>query len=388
MDYNFQMTVRSSRPSIIREFANKTKSFEDAVNLTLGEPDFHTPERIKQAGIRAIEEDHTGYTNNDGIYDLRKAACDYFQKNYGLTYDPEWEMMVTCGATEALEAAFRVMLGSGDEIMIPAPSYPGYEPLIRFCGAMPIYIDTSENNFILSADMLEKAYSSYSRCLLLSYPNNPTGAVMNKSQLQEIADWLTGHPEICVISDEIYAGLTYKEKHVSIASLNHLWERTIVINGVSKSHAMTGWRIGFLAAPIRISDELYKVHQAAVTCTASISQYAALEALKDASDTERMKQVYMERSEYLYGELVKMGFSVVKPKGAFYMFPSIRDFHMTSMEFATKLLDEFHVGVVPGTAFSTYGEGYIRLSYAASMEQLKEGVARLKKFVMNYKRIE
>lgn len=381
MNYNFQFRVRSARPSILREFSNRTKEFADAVDLTIGEPDFDTPDRIKQAGIKAIQDNMTRYTKNDGIVELRKAACDYFQREYGLTYDPEWEMMVTCGATEALDSAFRAMLGPGDEIMLPAPIYTGYEPLIRFCGAMPVYIDTSDNDFVLTAEMLDRAYSSYSRCLLLSYPNNPTGAIMNRKQLQEIADWLGNHPDICVISDEVYAGLTFGSKHVSIASVNDMWNRTIVINGVSKSYAMTGWRIGFLAAPIRISDELYKVHQASVTCATAISQYAALEALKDSSDTKLMEQEYKRRIEYLYRELKRLDIPVVKPRGAFYIFPSIRKFGRTSFDFAKKLLDECHVGVAPGTAFSAYGEGHIRISCASSMEQLQEFVRRFEKFI-------
>lgn len=381
MNYNFQFRVRSARPSILREFSNRTKEFADAVDLTIGEPDFDTPDRIKQAGNKAIQDNMTRYTKNDGIVELRQAACDYFQREYGLTYDPEWEMMVTCGATEALDSAFRAMLGPGDEIMLPAPIYTGYEPLIRFCGAMPVYIDTSDNDFVLTAEMLDRAYSSYSRCLLLSYPNNPTGAIMNRKQLQEIADWLGNHPDICVISDEVYAGLTFGSKHVSIASVNDMWNRTIVINGVSKSYAMTGWRIGFLAAPIRISDELYKVHQASVTCATAISQYAALEALKDSSDTKLMEQEYKRRIEYLYRELKRLDIPVVKPRGAFYIFPSIRKFGLTSFDFAKKLLDEYHVGVAPGTAFSAYGEGHIRISCASSMEQLQEFVRRFEKFI-------
>lgn len=381
MGYNFQMTVRSARPSIIREFANRTKSFSDSVDLTLGQPDFKTPERIKQAAIRAIENNYTGYTNNDGILELRKAACEYFERNYHLRYDPEWEMMITHGASEALEVALRTMLTAGDEVIIPAPIYPGYDPLIRFCGAMPVYVDTSSNNFVLNAKMLDKACTSYTRCLLLTYPCNPTGAVMDKMQLQEIADWLKKHPDICIISDEIYAGLTFEGNHVSIASIDNLWDRTIVINGVSKSHAMTGWRIGFLAAPIKISDEIFKVHQASITCATSISQYAALEALKDDSDTRYMREIYKERGNYLYKELSGMGFDVVKPRGAFYLFPSIKGFHMTSTEFATRLLEEYHVGVVPGNAFSVYGEGYVRMSFASSMEQLNECVRRLHMFM-------
>lgn len=383
-NYNFQITVRSARPSIIREFANETASYTDAVNLTLGQPDFYTPERIKQAAIRAIEENKTGYTNNDGIRELRVAACDYFKRNYQLEYDPDWEMMVTHGATEALDAAMRTMLSNGDEVIVPAPVYPGYESLIRFCGAVPIFVDTSPNHFVINRQMLDKVLTSYTRCLLLPYPCNPTGAVPTQKDLDEIAGWLRDHPEICVISDEVYAGLTFEGYHRSIASLGRdIWERSIIINGVSKSHAMTGWRIGFIAAPRRISDELYKVHQSIITCASSISQYAALEALKDDSDTERMRDIYRQRCDYLMSELQKLHFEVEKPKGTFYLFPSIKQFNMSSEQFSTRLLRQYHVGTVPGNAFSNFGEGFIRISFASSMEQLHTFIKRLNLFIRN-----
>lgn len=380
--YNFQITVRSARPSIIREFANETASYTDAVNLTLGQPDFHTPQRIKDAAIRAINDNKTVYTNNDGIKELRVEACRYFKRHYQLEYDPEWEMMITHGATEALDAAMRTMLSNGDEVIVPAPVYPGYESLIRFCGAVPIFVDTSSNHFVINRAMLDKVFTSYTRCLLMPYPCNPTGAVPTQKDLEEIAGWLDDHPDVCVISDEVYAGLTFEGRHRSIASFGKgIWERSIIVNGVSKSHAMTGWRIGFLAAPTRISDELYKVHQSIITCASSVSQYAALEALKDDSDTEYMCGIYKKRCDYLTAELKKLGFAVEKPKGAFYLFPSIRQFNMSSEEFSTRLLREYHVGTVPGNAFSNFGESYIRISFASSMEQLHEFIERLKTFI-------
>ncbi len=377
MHYNFQTRVSSARPSVIREFAGNVSKFDDAVDLTLGEPDFNTPERIRQAGIRAIEENRTKYTPDDGIRELRAAACAYFKREYELEYDPDWEMMVTCGATEALDAAFRSVLGPGDEILVPQPVYLGYEPLIRFCGAVPVYMDTSENHFVLTPEMLEKACTGYTRALLLNYPCNPTGCVPTEGEMQAIADWLERHPDIMIISDEVYAGLTYHRRHISIASLNDLWNRTIVINGLSKSYAMTGWRIGFLAAPRRISDELYKVHQNTVTCAAAMSQYAALEALKSSQETVEMRHAYEKRAEYLCEALKEMDIPVNMPGGAFYLFPDISQFGLSSLGFATMLLQRYHVGTVPGSAFGKAGEGHIRISYAASMEQLKEFVRRM-----------
>lgn len=379
MNYYFQSTVRSARPSIIREFANRTAQIEDAINLTLGEPDFNTPERIKQAGIKAIQDNHTRYTNNDGLRELRVAACDYFKRHYGLTYDPDWEMMVTHGSTEGLDVAFRTLLSSGDDVIIPAPVYPGYAPLIRFCGASPLFVDTSSNHFILTPDMLDKIYTPYTKCIVIPYPCNPTGAVPTREELMAIVEWLLEHPDVFVVSDEIYAGLSYGKEHISIASLNRdIWERTVVLNGLSKSHAMTGWRIGFLAAPIKISDELYKVHQAIVTCAASISQYAAIEAVKDDKDTEIMKKAYSDRCDYFSNELRNMGFELDKPDGAFYVFPSIKKYGMSSTEFSNMLLDRCHIGTVPGNAFSSFGGGYIRMSIASSMDDLERCVQRMK----------
>lgn len=377
MHYNFQTRVSSTRPSAIREFAGNVSKFDDGVDLTLGEPDFDTPERIKQAGIRAIEENKTKYTPDDGLRELRVSACAYFQREYGLKYDPDWEMMVTCGATEALDAAFRAVLGPGDEIIVPQPVYLGYEPLIRFCGAVPVYIDTAEDNYTLTPAKLDQACTGYTRALLLNYPNNPTGKVMNESEMQAVADWLDRHPDIMVISDEVYAGLTYHRRHISIASLNDLWSRTIVINGLSKSYAMTGWRIGFLAAPRRISDEIYKVHQNTVTCTASVSQYAAIEALKSSQETIEMRHAYERRAEYLYEAFKEMDLPVSMPGGAFYLFPDISKFGLSSLGFATMLLTKYHVGTVPGSAFGRAGEGHLRISYAAGMHELKELVRRM-----------
>lgn len=384
MNYYFPSNIRSVRPSIIREFSNKVKNFPDAIDLTLGQPDFPTPERVKRAAIDAIEKNHTGYTKNDGIEELRYQAAAYLKEHNHVTYDPEWEIMVTCGATEAVDVAFRTILSGGDEVMIPAPAYSGYEPLIRFCGAVPNYIDTSKNDFVLTPEMLEAAYTPYTRCLLLTYPNNPTGATLPREKMDPIVEWLEKHPDVAVISDEIYAPLTFTGEHVSIASYESMWERTILISGVSKAYSMTGWRIGFLCAPVKISDELYKVHQMEITCATSISQYAAYEALKSDKESIEMQQEYLKRSTYLYEELTRMGIEVSKPNGAFYVFPSIKKFGMNSFDFCMKLLDEKHIGTVPGSAFSHCGEGYVRISIASSMDKLEEFVNRFEDFIKQF----
>ncbi|MEE3420743.1 MAG: aminotransferase class I/II-fold pyridoxal phosphate-dependent enzyme [Lachnospiraceae bacterium] len=379
MKYNFPREVHLQRPSMIREFSNKTKQWDDAINLTIGQPDFDTPQRIKQAGIKAIEEGHTGYTSNDGLQELREAACVYMKEKYGLTYDPNWEMIITDGATQALDSAFRALLSDGDEVIIPAPVYPGYTPLIRFLGAFPVLVDTRESNFILTPEQLDAAYTSYTKVVVLPYPNNPTGAMPSKEDLIALEEWFLAHPDVYIISDEIYSGLAYRKPHISIASLSQeMWERTLVINGLSKSHAMTGWRIGFLAGPRIIQDETYKVHQASVTCATSISQYAALEAVKSDAESIEMSKAYEERTRFVSDALKEMGFDVRVPDGAFYVFPSIARFGLNSVDFSNRLITDCHVGTVPGSAFSKYGEGYVRISVSASMDKLKEAMSRMR----------
>lgn len=379
MKYTFPRDVHLSRPSMIREFSNKTRQWDDSINLTIGQPDFDTPERIKEAAIRAIREGHTGYTSNDGMQELREAACTFMADNYGLHYDPDWEMIITEGATQALDTAFRALLSEGDEVVIPAPVYPGYAPIIRFCGAFPVLVDTRESEFILTPEQLDAVYSPYTKVVVLPYPNNPTGAMPSRGDLLALQEWFLEHPDVFVVSDEIYAGLAFRKPHISIASLSEeMWERTLVIGGLSKSHAMTGWRIGFLMGPRIIQDETYKVHQASVTCASSISQYAALEAVKSSEDTQMMSQAYLERTQFVSDALTQMGFDVRIPDGAFYVFPSVKPFGLSSTAFAERLLEDCHIGTVPGSAFSRFGEGYVRFSVAASMEKLQEAMERMR----------
>lgn len=379
--YDIPDCVRWTHSSLIRDYSTAVHSYRDGINLTIGQPDFPTPERIKLAGIKAIEEDNTYYTDDEGLLELRQAEAAYQKKQNHVSYDPEGEILVTCGATQALDALFRTIGQKGMEVMIPAPAYSGYDPIIRFAGMVPKYFDTSKNAFQVNSEMLDQAYTSFTRCLLLTNPNNPTGVNLSASAMDGIAQWLYRHPDVFVISDEIYAALSFGGSHVSLASYPKLRERVIVISGVSKSYAMTGWRIGFLCAPRDLATQIYKVHQNEISCASSISQYAALEALQSQKEPEEMCREYEKRSRYLYHALRELDIEVIEPSGAFYLFPSIQKFGMTSEQFAKRFLKEKHVGTVPGSAFSQYGEGYIRISTAATMENLKECVVRLHSFI-------
>jgi len=373
--------VQQTRLSIIREISNMACEDPNAINLTVGQPDFFTPEHIKVAGKRAIDENHTQYTNNKGLVDLRRAASDFMRRKYQLSYDPEQEIIVTNGATAALDITFRTILEEGSEVLLPAPIYPGYAPLIKLCGAVPVYIDTAANNFVISAELIRKNITAKTRCVVLSYPSNPTGSILEKEALGEIAK-LLADKDIFILADEIYSELTYGEKHVSIASFAQVREKTIVINGISKSHAMTGWRIGLIFAPEYLAAEFLKVHQSSATCACSISQYAALEALTQGiDDADKMKKEYQARRDYVFDRLIAMGLEVVKPMGAFYIFPSIKKLKVNSYDFTVQMLKEAKVAVVPGMAFSEYGEGYIRISYAALPQLLEAGLDRMEQFV-------
>jgi len=353
----------------------------DAISLTIGQPDFATPAHIKQAGIEAIENNRTIYTPNAGLPELRKAACQFFKTKYQLDYDAATEVIVTNGASEALDIAMRTILTDGTEVILPGPIYPGYEPLIRLSGAEPVYVDTTGNGFKLNAQLLEEKITERTRCIILPYPSNPTGALLTKEELADIAS-VIGDKEIFIISDEIYSELIYGREHVSIATFPGMREKTIVINGLSKSHSMTGWRIGFTFAPAYLTEQMLKVHQYNVTCASSVSQYAALEAMANGlDDAVPMQEQYLLRRDYVYDRLVAMGVDVEKPDGAFYIFPSIKRFGLGSLEFATKLLHQEKLAVVPGDAFSPLGEGYIRISYAYAMSQLEEGMDRLERFI-------
>lgn len=379
--------VRAIEMSGIRKIANVMDQYPDAVNLTFGQPNFPTPDYIKEAGIKAIQENQTAYTETAGIYELRKAACDYVHDLYGLSYNPKDEVIVTIGASEGLDIAFRTILEEGSEVILPAPVYPGYEPLIRLCNAVPVFADTTDSDFKLTVALLEEHITDKTRCIVLPYPSNPIGSIMIKEELLEIGNFLKDK-KIFIVADEIYSEILYEDKHYSIGSIPELRDRTIIINGLSKSHAMTGWRIGFVFAPSYLTEEMYKVHSYNSVCASTISQYAALEALRQGvhrEEIETMKKEYKERKEYVYNRLKELDLDVVEPQGAFYIFPSIKKTGLTSEEFAEKLLDQERVAVIPGNAFSEAGEGFIRISFAQSMKELEDGLEGIERLLASLK---
>lgn len=378
--------VREIQISGIRKFSTLASQYPDAVTLTIGQPDFPTPQHVKDAGMRAIQENRTTYTPNAGLPVLRQAASRFVEDKYGLHYDPAEEVIVTNGASEAIDIALRTLLSEGDEVILPGPVYPGYEPIVRLCGAKPVFVDTRKHQFRLTADLIAKHLTPRTRCLILPYPSNPTGSVIAVQDLAPIASLLRDK-RVFVLSDEIYSELVYGDPHRSIASLPGMRERTIVINGLSKSHSMTGWRIGFTFAPAYISKQMLKVHQYNATCASSISQYAAVEALTaGADDAAPMREEYQKRRDYSYDRLQAMGLDVVLPCGAFYLFPSIESIGLPSFEFAAQLLEQERLAVVPGSAFSNFGEGHLRISYAYPLEVLAEGLNRLERFLSSEKR--
>lgn len=373
--------VRSIEISGIRKFYNMVSKYDNVISLTIGQPDFNTPNHIKEAAKLALENTKTIYTHNAGIIELRRAISNFVQKKYNLYYNPDDEIIVTCGASEGIFIALKTILDIGDEVLIPAPCYPGYEPVVKLCGAKVKYIDTSNTNFKLTKKLLEDNICSSTKCIIIPYPSNPTGQCLNLDELNEIADFIKDK-DIFILSDEIYSELVYEERHNSIAALNNLKDKTIVINGLSKSHSMTGFRIGYTLSPSYITKHMIKVHQYLNTCATSISQYAALEALTNGiDDSITMKNEYKKRRDYVYDRLIKMGFDVVRPKGTFYMFPNIKKYSNNSFNFALSLLENEKVAVVPGSAFSQYGEEHIRISFAYSMEELKLGLDRIEKFI-------
>ncbi|WP_068774448.1 aminotransferase A [Paenibacillus sp. FJAT-26967] len=373
--------VKDIQISGIRKIANKVASIPDALALTIGQPDFPTPLHIVEAGQRALQEGKTLYTPNAGVLELRQAAADFVGTRYGLSYDPVTEVIVTNGASEALDITLRTILTPGAEVILPGPIYPGYEPLIKLCGGIPVYVDTRPHEFKLTADVLEPYLTERTRCVILGYPSNPTGQILTAEELSGLAALLQDR-ELFIISDEIYSELVYGTNHSSIAAIPGMKEKTIVINGLSKSHSMTGWRIGYTFAPAYLSQHMLKVHQYNVTCASSVSQYAAIEALTAGRDDALpMRVSYAERLQHTYARLQEMGIQAVKPQGAFYLFPSIERFGLTSEEFAYRLLEEQRVAVVPGDAFSPLGEGHIRLSYAYSLEVIDGALDRLQAFI-------
>lgn len=375
--------VTGLAPSGIRKFFDLASTMDDVISLGVGEPDFDTPWHIREEGIYSLEKGRTFYTSNAGLSELREAIGEYLDRRFSLSYDPS-EIFITVGGSEAIDIACRVMLDPGDEVIIPEPCYVSYYPCVVLAGGTPVRLPLdAEDNFKLTKAKLESAITDKTKLLVLPFPNNPTGAIMTGPELQVIADIVKQH-DIFVLSDEIYGELTYGEKHVSIASLPGMKERTIVINGFSKAFAMTGWRLGYAAGPLNILKQMIKVHQYVIMCAPTTSQYAAIEAMRNGdSDVERMRESYDERRRFLVHELNEMGLTCFEPMGAFYVFPSIRETGLTSEEFATRLIEEQRVAVVPGTAFGECGEGFLRISYAYSIENLKNALDKIKIFVDN-----
>ena len=370
------------KPSGIRKFFDIVAEMKDAISLGVGEPDFDTPWHIRDEGIYSLEKGRTFYTSNAGLMELRKEICSYLNRRFDLSYDPKTETLITVGGSEGIDMALRAMINPGDEVIIPQPSYVSYEPCAILADAKPVIINLkNENEFRLTAGELEEAITEKTKLLILPFPNNPTGAIMEREDLEAIREVILKH-DIYVLSDEIYAELTYKGEHVSIASLPGMKERTIVINGFSKAYAMTGWRLGYACGPANIIAQMTKIHQFAIMCAPTTSQYAAIEALKNGDeDVSSMCEAYNQRRRFLMSEFEKMGLPCFEPYGAFYVFPCIKEFKMTSEEFATRLLEEEKVAVVPGTAFGDCGEGFLRISYAYSIENLKIALERIADFI-------
>ena len=374
--------VEGIKPSGIRKFFDIVTEMKGAISLGVGEPDFATPWHIREEGIYSLEKARTHYTSNAGLIELRNEISAYVNRHYGVLYDPKGEILVTVGGSEAIDLAIRAMVCPGDEVIIPQPCYVSYEPCVILTQGVPVTIPLQEKNeFRLTAQELRAAITEKTKLLVLPFPNNPTGAIMTKEDLEAIAE-VCIEKDIFVVSDEIYSELTYGSKHVSVASLPGMRERTILINGFSKGHAMTGWRLGYACGPKEIISQMTKIHQFAIMCAPTASQYAAVDALKNGDeDVAMMRDAYDKRRRFVLHELRDMGLTCFEPYGAFYVFPCIAEFGMSSEEFATKLLQEEKVAIVPGTAFGDSGEGFLRISYAYSLENLKEALGRLRRFV-------
>lgn len=370
--------------SLIRQFDQEVSSIPGIIKMTLGEPDFYTPEHVKEAGRQAIADNQSHYTGMAGLLALRQAAADFIKSKYHLTYQPEDEILVTVGVTEAISATLLSILVAGDEVLIPAPAYPGYEPLVTLAGGTLVEIDTTANDFVLTPEMLEQALVAHGgkvKAVILNYPANPTGVTYTVEQIKRLAEVISHH-EIFVISDEVYSELNYTdEKHVSIAQ--YAPDQTILLNGLSKSHAMTGWRIGLIFAPRILVAQIIKTHQYLVTSAATVSQFAALSALRDGqNDAVPMKQEYIQRRDYILEKMTALGFKIIRPDGAFYIFAKIpADLNQNSFEFCVDFAQKQAVAIIPGISFGKYGEGYVRLSYAASMALIKEAMNRLTAYV-------
>lgn len=387
MDYNklFTKRVLNIKPSGIRKFFDIANEMDDVISLGVGEPDFKTPWAIREAGIYSLEKGRTWYTSNSGLSELRIEICKYLNRRFDLKYDPKNEVLITVGGSEAIDACIRAFAGEGDEVLIPEPCYVSYLPITQLCGANPVSIPTkAENEFRLTAEELRDKITSRTKILILPFPNNPTGGIMERQHLEEIAEVLRG-TDIIVLSDEIYAELTYGRKHVSIAAIDGMKERTVVINGFSKTYAMTGWRLGYACGPSAIISQMTKIHQFAIMCAPTTSQYAAIEALRNCdSSVQEMRDEYDMRRRFITNGFREMGFECFEPKGAFYIFPSIKHTGMSSEEFCEKLLYSKKVAVVPGNAFGDCGEGFIRVSYSYSLEHITEALNRIGEFMKEF----
>ncbi len=379
--------VTDIKPSGIRKFFDVVSEIPDAISLGVGEPDFETPWHIREEGIYALERGKTFYTSNAGLIELRKAITEYLSRRYRLDYNYRTETLVTIGGSEAIDAALRAMIDEGDEVLVPEPSYVSYVPCIKLADGVPVTIDLKEENrFKLTGQELLDAITPKTKILIMPFPNNPTGGIMTREDLEDIAE-VVREKDIFVISDEIYSELTYGREHVSIAELPGMRERTIVINGFSEAYAMTGWRLGYACGPESIIKQMTKIHQFAIMCAPTTSQCAAIEALRNGDDdVALMREAYDERRRYLVARLNEMGLHTFEPEGAFYVFPCIKQFGMSADEFATRLLKEQKVAVVPGNAFGDSGEGYLRISYAYSLENLKTALDRIEIFVKGLKK--
>ncbi len=374
--------ITQVRPSGIRKFFDIASEMDDVISLGVGEPDFDTPWRIREEGIFSLERGRTFYTSNAGLQELRDEICRYLDRKIHVSYDPKKETMVTVGGSEAIDVALRCMLDPGDEVLIPQPSYVSYVPCTIMADGVPVIVELkNKNEFKLTVEDMEKKITDRTKILVMPFPNNPTGSIMTREDLEPVAEFVKEH-DLYVLSDEIYSELSYKGDHVSIASLPGMREKTIVINGFSKGFAMTGWRLGYCCGPEAILKQMIKLHQFAIMCAPTNSQYAAVEGLRGCEEeVEEMRKAYNQRRRFLMHEFARMGLECFEPYGAFYVFPSIEEFQMSSDEFATRLLKEERVAVVPGSAFGDCGEGFLRISYAYSLEDLKVALGRLGHFI-------
>ncbi len=388
IDYDSALSgrVKGIAPSGIRKFFDLLENMDagDAISLGVGEPDFVTPWHIRDAGVYALEKGFTKYTSNAGLADLRRQIAAYMRRRFALEYDPMKQMVVTVGGSEGIDIAVRAIVNQGDEVIVPVPSFVCYGPIVELVGGVPVYVETkAEDEFRLTAEALKAAITPRTKLLVLPFPNNPTGAIMERADLEAIADVLRG-TNIIVLSDEIYAELTYGGRHVSIANIAGMYERTLVVNGFSKAYAMTGWRLGYVCGPQPLIKQMLKIHQYAIMCAPTTSQYAAVEAMQSGDvDIEMMRKDYDYRRRFLLDKLRGAGLTCFEPRGAFYAFPCIRSTGMTSAEFCEQFLLQEHVAVIPGTAFGPGGEGFVRMCYASSLANLSEAMERMDRFLKN-----